>query len=264
MSSGLVDVNGFKLMRSESFFNFGAPAIEMHDKKIEAVTQKLAPQGHNIGVNNWLPAAAPHYMISPNIKDYVLTPIPAFFNDLPNTNGEAAPLEYLNAFSTEHGQLAYKTFIGMPAHEEHANRDIRKAKGVIFDIYRKRVKNAGNGKIFKFVMLVGYDRTKDPALVESILRGDVRTYSMGYYYGAYTCSICGNTVSSTEGRECEHTYGPSARRGGKPTYQLSDGRLVYRNNHFSKGFEMSSVSNPAYALAQSDVVWDMRQILQGR
>lgn len=246
--AGTINVGGLDLFVSESFYSRGGPGIELSKNKIEDVNAKLAPMGNFIDAHAWLPAAAEQYKISPNLRDYVITPVPAYIADIPNTNGEAPPLEDLLRFDPEYGKQIYKTAIGQPTHEEHDNRDITKAKGVILDTYLKRV--SGFGNFYKATMLLAYDRTKDPQLVESILRGDVRTYSVGYYYGSYTCSICGH-VASAKSPECAHTG------RGQRTRMLPEGRLAYRRCHVKRFFECSSVSNPAFIMAQSDVVIDM-------
>lgn len=189
--------------------------------------------------NYWLPYAAEHYHISRDIRDYVLVPVPAMFSDLPNTNGDSLSLGELLRFIPEYGMQMYKTFKGQPTHEEHQNKDITQAKGVILDCFLRPI--AFNTRYYKTVQLLAFDRTKDPELVNQILLRQHNSYSVGFYYSSYACSVCGNVVGKGINlTPCEHTQ---LRRG---TYRMPDGRLAYRKCRNGKGFECSVVRTPAY------------------
>ncbi len=189
--------------------------------------------------NYWLPYAAEHYHISRDIRDYVLVPVPAMFSDLPNTNGDSLSLGELLRFIPDYGMQMYKTFKGQPTHEEHQNKDITQAKGVILDCFLRPI--AFNSRYYKVVQLLAFDRTKDPELVNQILLRQQNAYSVGFYYSSYACSICGNVVGKGINlTPCEHTQ---LRRG---TYRIPDGRLAYRKCRNGKGFECSVVRTPAY------------------
>lgn len=189
--------------------------------------------------NYWLPYAAEHYQISRDIRDYVLVPVPAMFSDLPNTNGDSLSLGELLRFIPEYGMQMYKTFKGQPTHEEHNNKDITQAKGVILDCFLRPI--GFNSRYYKVVQLLAFDRTKDPELVNQILLRQQNAYSVGFFYSSYACSICGNVVGKGINlTPCEHTQ---LRRG---TYRAQDGRLAYRKCRNGKGFECSVVRTPAY------------------
>jgi hypothetical protein len=189
--------------------------------------------------NYWLPYAAEHYQISRDIRDYVLVPVPAMFSALPNTNGDSLSLKEMLRFDPNLGMQMYKTFKGMPTHVEHANKDITKAKGVILESFLRPI--PFNKKYYKIVHLYAFDRTKDPVLVDQILKRVHNSYSVGFYYTAYECSICGNLVGRGVNLEtCKHT------QLGRPTYKMADGRLSYRKCRTAKGFESSVVKTPAY------------------
>ena len=234
---------------SESFSLGLSPfAIDDQDSAKEIrLSDRISGTGHServLDANFWLPKAAEHYKISPRLSDYVLVPIPALFTDLPNTNGEGLSFAEATAFNPKHGMLAYKTFKGMPTHFEHDNRDITKAKGVILDSFMRPIKNIGNGKYWKIVLLLAFDRTKDPQLAQAIATGQMNSYSVGYYYTAYTCTVCGHMVTQDRiGNTCSHTM------PGRKTYKTPNGKLAYRLLRNAKGFECSAVGTPAFISA---------------
>lgn len=205
--------------------------------------------------NTWLPYAAGPYQLSNDIRDYILIPAPAIFSDLPNTNGDSLSLKEMTRFDPTMGMQMYKTFRGKPCHQEHDNKDITRAKGVILDSFLRPITTMGNGKYWKMIHLYAFDRTKDPILAQAILNGDSNAYSIGFYYTSYTCSICGTRVGKgINATPCAHTF------MGKPTYKLPNGRLVYRKCENGVGFESSAVSNPAFVCNLSDIVYDPRKL----
>lgn len=232
-------MNGYQ----SNSFGLAEKAIELN-KNPEAGLQQAGASTETLTESNlWLPAAAKVYNISPKLESYVLVPVPVIFSDIPNTNGDSLTIQELLTFDPKMGQLAFKTFRGKPCHYEHANKVIEDAKGVILDVFLRPVKGFGGGKYWKLVLLMAYDRTKDPLLVNSILTGENNAYSVGFYFQAYTCSICGTRVGQGGANSpCEHTV------PRKPTYELN-GQLVYRQCHSIVGFECSVVASPAYVVA---------------
>lgn len=204
--------------------------------------------------NQWLPYAAKEFNLSKDIRDYVLVPIPAMFTGLPNTNGDSVSLQQMLKFNTTRGCQAYKTFKGMPTFVEHANKDHTVAKGVILDSFLRPLQRFGDGRHYKLSLLLAYDRTRDPLLVNSILSGENNAYSIGFYFKAYTCSICGNRMGLEGGSTCSHTM------PRQPTYKQPDGRLVYRKCEDINGFECSSVANPAFVTAIGPYLMDPRSM----
>lgn len=203
--------------------------------------------------NYWLPYAAEHYDISRDIRDYVLVPIPAIFSSLPNTNGDSLSLKEMLTFKPEYGMQMYKTFKGQPTYQEHDNKNLLKAKGVILESFLRPI--AFNSKYYKIVQLLAFDRTKDSILVDQILTGQQNAYSVGFYYTSYTCSICGTRVGrGINLSPCAHT------QMGKPTYKYGDGRLAYRQCQEAKGFECSVVNTPAFVSAIGPKVMDARSV----
>ena len=203
-----------------------------------------------LDANLWLPRAAEHYHISPNLSDYVIVPVPSIISELPNTNGDSVTKEELMRFKPDYGQLAYRTWIGKPTHIEHQNKDITQAKGVILDVFLRRLPAKFAGGHVKVIKLLAFDRTKDELLVDAILKRKFNTYSLGMYYKRFQCSVCGTTVSQSNARFCDHT---NLRR---KTYIRPDGQLVYRKCQDIIGFETSAVADPAYVAATSDIILD--------
>lgn len=146
-----------------------------------------------IDANAWLPFCAEHYHISPNLSDYIMVPVPAVVTDIPNTNGDCLSTAEALRFRPDLGMMAYKTWKGKPTHQEHDNKDITKAKGVILDCYMKPLPQF-KGNHARIIQLLAFDRTKDPVLAGQILSHTLNTYSIGMWYQAYTCSICNHTV----------------------------------------------------------------------
>lgn len=225
-------------------FGFGSGAIDLYKNPEEQVQKVGMSREQSAECNLWLPAAAKVYNISRNIRDYILAPVPVMFSDIPNTNGDAVTIQEMLRFDPDMGMQAFKTFRGQPCHREHANKVIRDAKGVILDVFLRPIKRYGNSRYYKLVLLMAYDRTKDPELVHQIMSGEENAYSVGFYFKNYTCSVCGAQCGQgLSSKPCAHTM-PK-----RPTYKDQTGRLVYRQCGYIKGFECSSVYNPSYVTA---------------
>lgn len=208
--------------------------------------------GANIEANLWLPFAAKEYRLSGNLRDYVMIPVPILISDMPNTNGDSLSIQELLRFNPDTGMQMFKSFRGKPTFLEHDNEDYTKAKGVILDAFIRPLKGFGKGKHWKLVLLLAFDRTKDPMLVDSILSGENNAYSLGFFFKSYTCSICNQRFGQGGLRTpCSHT------KPKRPPYRMMDGRLAYRRCEFATGFETSVVSNPAYVIAISHHVTDL-------
>lgn len=246
-------------MQSMIALSFGNAPVELSGitKNKTTLGNSISTVGdYNLDVNDWLPAAAEKYNISANLNDYILIPVPSIITDLPNTNGDSASREELMEFNPEQGRLVYKTWVGKPTYEEHANKDHTKAKGVILDTMLKPVTGyAGNH--LKLIKLLAFDRTRDPKLCNDILRGEINTYSMGMLFKYFTCSICGHIVHSPRDSMCVHT---NPRR---KTYMQPNGQLAFRRCHKITGFECSAVRDPAFVSANSDVILDVRNFNSG-
>lgn len=229
---------------SQSFGLMGRP---MELSKLSAGTNEFEIQAPHSGTghtervadcNMWLPYAAEHYNLSRNIRDYILIPAPAIFSDLPNTKGDSLSKEEMLRFYPDIGRQMYKTFKGKPTFLEHANKDITKAKGIILDCFIRSV--AHNPKYAKLSQLLAFDRTKDQNLVNQILNKQINSYSVGFNYRGYACSICGAQATSPLKAPCSHT------KMGMKTYRDNMGRLVFRRCLQANGFESSAVKSPAF------------------
>lgn len=197
--------------------------------------------------NTWLPFSAPHYHISPNPEDYLLVPVIAMPSDLPNRNGVAFPLGELVAFNPERGMQAYKTWKGKPTYLEHKNDVIEEAYGVIADSFMRPLKGWADGRVWKLLLLLAFDRTKHADVASKIYSGEYNSYSMGAWVGGYTCSYCNANMG-----ECEHI-----RQDSNKMYILND-KLVFKNCKDIEGFECSSVGTPAFVSAISDTRLSLR------
>lgn len=206
-----------------------------------------------LDISVWLPFAASQYHISRNLDDYILTPVIVMPSDLPNRNAVGFPLKELVKFHPNLGQQAYKTWKGKPTHYEHANEDITKAYGVIADAFMRRLVGFNHGQVWKILLLLAFDRSKNPDIVNRIISGDLNSYSMGAFIGSYTCSFCGEELGNEPGC-CIHL---DINKPGV-MYDLQ-GKLVFRNIKDCEGFEVSCVESPAFLSALSDTVIKMKK-----
>ena len=227
--------------------SIGMKPIDAFKEKIKgnmAIASSISGEsGQRLDVDAWLPEASKHYCLSKDIRDYVIIPVPAILSDIPNTNGVAMSRNELLAFNTDAGRLAYKTWKGKPCHREHQNQDLSAAKGVLLDAFASPVRGYGKGLI-KVMMLASYDRSKDPELANAILNGEENAYSMGAFFEGYKCSVCGSDKGY-----CKHTD-PRTPLKIDPVSRM----LAYRSIFGITGFELSSVANPAYVVAISDII----------
>ena len=225
----------------------GFSPLDLHtaSKKSSVLASEFESSvGMPVDFKTWLPFAAKKYIISPDPRDYILTPVVSIPVGLPNRNGVGFPLASLLEWSPDDGMQAYRTFAGKPVHVEHENSDFTTAIGVIVDVSLRPLVGFGQGKLWKLVKLLDVDRNKDPEIASTILDGTQNTYSMGAYVSKYTCSLC-----QAEMGQCSHIDKRRMR-----DFYLLDGDLVFRNVHGIKGFETSVVKTPAFLSAASDVL----------
>lgn len=233
----------------------GMKPIDLHAEQVSRDSKAISIRGDRIGssanldldVNVWLGKAAEIYGTSKDIRDYIVVPVPVNISELPNTNGDGfSKAEWLR-FNPDQGKLAFQTFKGKPTFIEHANKDYTKARGIIFDSHLSPLVGfRGNHAVLS--LLLAFDRTLEPERCKRILSGELNTYSKGTTYKAYECSICGRLVTPKTRNFCEHTH------FGRPTYMdARTGRLAYRDCMLLTGFECSSVDDPAFACAATDI-----------
>lgn len=225
---------------------------DLHKKVLASDASNIDKAIFNIplDVNRWLPQASKVYHISKDINDYVVVPACIMLSDLPNRNGVAFPLQELLKFNTDTGDLAYKAWKGKPTFLEHKNNVLSEAKGVIFDAF---VEDAPEfeGDLIKVILLLGFDKTKDPQLANDIITGKRTCYSMGAYSDDFVCSICGKTLSQGG---CEHAS------INNPRFNIYDGKLGFYNVKDILPFETSSVETPAYIMCDNDKVIEISKV----
>lgn len=233
-SPGVLDVHSALKTKTAVLSNEGLDIREQN-------SQQLVGQG--LDFTQWLPHAAPEYVISPRVEDYLLTPVLTIPTNLPNRNCVGFPTRELMKFNVEAGRLSYKTFIGKPVHIEHDNEDPTKAIGVLVDAILKPTAGYGNGKMWRLFKLLAIDRTKNPDIARKILTRELNTYSMGAWVKSFACSYCEAPMG-----KCGHLH-PNQPRD----FYMLNGALVYRFAIGVTGFETSVVFDPAYSVASSDV-----------
>lgn len=202
---------------------------------------------------SWLTFAAPVYHISPNIDDYVIVNTIITISDIPNRNGIAFPLRDLVAFDEPpRNRMAYEGWRGVATFFDHVNSDYTKAKGVVFDVSLRKVDGYGDGKLWKVIGILGFDKTKDPELAEKIASGKINTYSMGALADSFTCSYCGQEC--TDSKCCEHITSISAVNFNEVKDYEGNTHIAFLNAHGLSPIEVSAVEDPAWAPAQSSNV----------
>ena len=218
------------------------------DIQLASNSKIVSAMGENLPMNmtDLIKWAASSYHLSSDVKDYAIVPVPIMISDVPNRNGVAFPREALAAFSPTLGKPFFKSWIGKPTHEEHDNKDIRKAKGLVLDVVMNRVR--GFDGYWKVMALLAFDRTKDAQLYNKIVSGAGNAYSMGAYVGYYTCSICGSSYKPGGRPSCSHIKKDDPR-----LYTVGD-KLAYKEVWEPEGFEVSFVQIPAFVMATSDFV----------
>lgn len=224
-----------------------APAVVLDNQDLRDQGLDGSSGGIPLDFATWLPYAAPGYNISSDPKDYILVPVIIMPSDLPNRNGVAFPLSQLVAFNHELGQQAFKTWKGKPTFMDHKNEDITKAYGVIIDCMLKKLVGFNEGRLWKVLSFLSFDRSKHADVCQRILDNDINSYSMGAWISQYMCSYCGAEVG-----KCDHLH----KNVPGEMYQ-KDNKLVFRNCAGIEGFETSAVEVPAYISALSDEVFSM-------
>jgi len=190
--------------------------------------------------------ASQAYDISPDPRDYVIVDLPILEADYPNRNMDAFPYAELTSFNTIVGSPVWRTFRWKPTFQDHQNTDPKKAKGINFDSFMERV---GNKWVVR--LLSGFDRTKDEWLARQILTGKRDKYSMGAMAQAIACSCHGLIYDGDAANACD------IRKQGKGfVVSTADrGPVLVHDCCFGVNFcENSSVEDPAYFRAQSDVI----------
>ena len=187
------------------------------------------------------------YEISSHVEDYVLVPVPIIISDVPNANGVSFPAKSLSSFSPTHGMPHFKTWVGKPTHNEHQNKDHKKAKGIVIDSVMNPVR--GRPSFWKVVTLLAFDRTKDQDIYDDISNRRANAYSMGAYLEFYKCSVCSAYSQDKQTLRCEHIGSNDLQ-----FYTLANGKLVYREAWYPMGFEVSRVDTPAYVMSISDMI----------
>jgi hypothetical protein len=180
------------------------------------------------------------YNISDNINDYIF-PVPrAVGADIPNSNGDRFAHEELLRYSSNHRCLVYQTFRNDPLHVEHAADNPKTARGFIPDAYYMQ----DDPKDRYVLTVVAMDTTKDPALADGLLSGEIDSFSMGCVCDAVQCSYskC-RKIAKTDRELCEHL-----RR-----YKMAriNGELVYEDCLGVEYQELSVVGDPAYEKART-------------
>lgn len=206
------------------------------------------PYGTHIDVS-WLPFAAGHYHISPDINDYVVCEVPILTSDCPNRNMQAFLTKTLFEFSVEYGCQIYKTYVGRPVCREHNNKDLSLAQGVVIDAFLVPVPKY---RLVKLIILCLVDRTKN---IEVARNPHARLgWSLGSLVGdGFQCSVCSGVLGPGVRRSCTcyHTNYTDLRSYGG----IYNGRLhflcVLNDAVFG---EASIVSNPADISAICDML----------
>jgi hypothetical protein len=186
------------------------------------------------------------YDISPDPRDYVIVDLPIVEADIPNRNMDSFPYLELVSWNAVAKTPVWKTFQWAPSFADHANQDPKKAKGVIFDAFIQKV-----GNLWIVRELWGCDRGKDPKLAADIISKKRSAYSMGALATYVSCSCHGMVYDGNLENAC-----PEIQRGkGRVITIEGRGEVLVHDSCGGVNFvETSSVEDPAYFGAQSDLV----------
>lgn len=192
---------------------------------------------------SWLRSCSDAYDISPKISDYVITEVPCVVADYPNRNGDAFGREELLEWRIPMSRMAYQTFVGKPTHQDHNNQNPREAKGVILDAVLTPVLGKPHVKLLK-----AFDRSKDPSLAKKVQKRNRIGHSMGALVEKTRCALPWCEYISDGRTTCEHIA------NGEGKGRVINDHLVYEEMLQFYFIESSSVLDPAYVVALSDVI----------
>lgn len=192
----------------DTYFSDNIKEVYKRNRKtsiVETTKNKVVLNSSSLNTQNmcshidvsWLPFAAGHYHISPNIKDYIVTVIPALTSDIPNRNMQGFMTKTLFEFDIQYACQRYKTFIGRPVCKNHNNKDLSLAQGIVVDASLVPVPKY---KVVKVMLLALIDRTKCDLVRDVMSYGG--KYSMGALAGTFQCSICGGVLGPGCRRTC--------------------------------------------------------------
>jgi hypothetical protein len=226
-------------------------AAETSTDVADAESDKGKQTLQNLDYTTWLPFAAKTYNISPDIRDYILIPVPICPSDIPNRNGIGFPLQELVKFQPPPvANQAYKAWSKCPIHYEHKSDIHEDAYGVILDTSLHKISGYGLGKLWKVMGLAAVDKTKNPEMARRILEKDIDTWSMGAFVDTFSCSYCNEPM--TEKSYCGHIH-PKNEIDWKEFMDYDQSRhIAFRNAHGINPIELSIVESPAWCVALSD------------
>ena len=181
----------------------------------------------------WLPMVAKADHISPTLRDYVAGAVPIIHMNVPNRWGDAFSLYEMMSYSPTYNMPTYQTFLRAPMHVEHDHDDPTAAKGVVLDAFITSIPNEG----WVIYILQAFDRTKDRALVERMIREPSNAFSMAVTVPRAVCSIEQRALGLNE--PC-----PLHKKLG-----IYNGALAFEWCRFCNFFESSVVARGANALA---------------
>lgn len=174
------------------------------------------------------------YNLSDKIDDYIF-PVPrAVTADEPNGNGDNFTHDELTRYSPKHRCQVYSTFRNAPFHVEHMAADPKTARGFLPDVYY----NQRNPRDKHVLCVAAIDATKDPALAQGILKGDIDSFSMGCICDSVLCSYSKCRKIAYEDKDlCDHLKFHKR--------STIDGELIYEDCLGVEFQELSAVGNPA-------------------
>jgi len=228
------------------------PPVEMYKQKVDSVKKKkivdLRASGYDKPLDiSFLKAASEKYLISPDIKDYVVVPVPVITSGIPNRRCQAFSLAALLDFDTEYKRQRYSTFVGCPTYVEHQNDDFSKAKGINLDATLSYVPKY---KLYKVNVLSAFDRTKYPSIVDKILKQKTNQFSMGAVCTTFKCSLCGEYLGPGVVRTCTcpgnytdlRSYGNIVN--GKLHYLLAVDPVFIENSWVADPADITAIGEP--------------------
>jgi len=223
--------------------------LELHKQSVEKKKLILRASSFEKPIDiSWLKAASKKYMISDDIRDYIVVPVPVITSGIPNRRMQGFSINDLLEFDTEQKRQRYATFVGCPTFREHKNSDLTQAKGINLDATLTYVPKYN---LFKVNVLSAFDRSKCSELADRILTNKSNNFSMGAVCTTFKCSICGHYLGPGVERTCTcydtdytnlRSYGEIV--GGRLHYLLAVDPVFIENSYVEDPADITAIGEP--------------------
>lgn len=217
------------------------------------ITSSVGPRSPIEIDYSWLPFCADTYEISPNIEDYTFVSVPILTLGTPNRNLQAFAFSEVSNWDVNQGKPVYRTFVGKPTFTNHKNNTVpHLAKGVHFDAALQFIPEYN---LYKVMVLLGFDRKKDPGLCAAMEAGKgVTGYSMGAMVDTFMDSWNGKHIGLRD-PDYNRARGQIDPKTGKLRYVSCCGVTFFETSCLGDFGRGDPGEPPADHSATSDAIW---------